>query len=63
MLLNQEQVVLEFNNSIKLCGYVKSFQLINDSVLYGYIIFVSENRIDNNVIYKDIVNILIDYIN
>lgn len=63
LLLNQEQVVLEFNNSIKLCGYVKSFQLINDSVLYGYIIFVSENRIDNNVIYKDIVNILIDYIN
>ena len=32
-------------------------------VLYGYIIFVSESRIDNNVIYKDIVNILIDYIN
>lgn len=63
LLLNQEKVELEFNNNIKLCGYVKSFQLINDSVLYGYIVFVSDEKIDNNEIYKDIVNILIDYIN
>ena len=63
LLLNQEKVELEFNNNIKLCGYVRSFQLINDSVLYGYIVFVSDEKIDNNEIYKDIVNILIDYIN
>lgn len=63
LLLNQEKVALEFNNNIKLCGYVRSFQLINDSVLYGYIVFVSDEKIDNNEIYKDIVNILIDYIN
>lgn len=63
LLLNQEKVELEFNNNIKLCGYVRSFQLITDSVLYGYIVFVSDEKIDNNEIYKDIVNILIDYIN
>lgn len=63
LLLNQEKVELEFNNNIKLCRYVRSFQLINDSVLYGYIVFVSDEKIDNNEIYKDIVNILIDYIN
>lgn len=63
LLLNQEKLELEFDNCFKICGYVRCFQLINDSILYGYIIFVSEEKIDNNEIYKDIVSLLIDYIN
>lgn len=61
-LINQDQKELLFDNDIRVNGYIKTFQLIRDSNLYGYIVFVSDKLKDDIDIYKDITNILLDII-
>lgn len=61
-LINQDQKELLFDNDIKVNGYIKTYQLIRDSNLYGYIVFVSDKLKDDIDIYKDITNILLDII-
>ncbi len=61
-LINQDQKELLFDNDIRVNGYIKTYQLIRDSNLYGYIVFVSDKLKDDIDIYKDITNILLDII-
>ena len=61
-LINQDQRELLFENDIRVNGYIKTYQLIRDSNLYGYIVFVSDKLKDDIDIYKDITNILLDII-
>ena len=61
-LINQDQRELLFENDIRVNGYIKTYQLIRDSNLYGYIVFVSDKLKDDVDIYKDITNILLDII-
>lgn len=61
-LINQDKKELVFDNEIKVNGYIKTYQLIRDSNLYGYIVFVSDKLKDDIDIYKDITNILLDII-
>ena len=56
-----DQEYIELNN-IK--GYVKKYQLIYDSNLYGEVIFVlKDNNLKELSLLKDIVNIILDYVN
>ena len=41
-LISQDQKELLFENDIRVNGYIKTYQLIRDSNLYGYIVFVSD---------------------
>ena len=61
-LISQDQKELLFENDIRVNGYIKTYQLIRDSNLYGYIVFVSDKLKENIDIYKDITNILLDII-
>lgn len=61
-LINQDQKELLFENDIRVNGYIKTYQLIRDSNLYGYIVFVSDKLKEDIDIYKDITNILLDII-
>lgn len=61
-LINQDQKELLFDNDIRVNGYIKTYQLIRDSNLYGYIVFVSDKLKEDIDIYKDITNILLDII-
>ena len=61
-LNNQEYLEMLVNKSFYLKGYIKSYQLIYDSNLYGSIVFVLDNKLDGygNQI-SDIVTIIMDY--
>lgn len=61
-LISQDQKELLFENDIRVNGYIKTYQLIRDSNLYGYIVFVSDKLKGDIDIYKDITNILLDII-
>lgn len=61
-LISQDQKELLFENDIRVNGYIKTYQLIRDSNLYGYIVFVSDKLKEDIDIYKDITNILLDII-
>ena len=63
-LNNQEYLEINISDNVYLKGYIKSYQLIYDSNLYGTVVFVLKNRIDSyNNLLNDIVNILLDFIN
>ena len=62
-LNNQEYLEKKVSDDIILKGYIKSYQLIYDSNLYGSIIFMLKDKlISYNDILNDIVNILLDFI-
>ena len=57
----EDQEYIELNN-VK--GYVKKYQLIYDSNQYGEVIFVlKDNNLKELSMLKDIVNIILDYVN
>ena len=62
-LNNQEYLEVKIKDDIYLKGYIKSYQLIYDSNLYGTITFVLKDKITTyNDILSDIVNIILEYI-
>lgn len=62
-LNNQEYLEVKIKDDIYLKGYIKSYQLIYDSNLYGSITFVLKDKITTyNDILNDIVNIILEFI-
>ena len=62
-LNNQEYLEVKIDNNYILNGYIKSYQLIYDSNLFGNIVFVLKDKITTyNDILNDIVNIILEFI-
>ena len=61
LINNQEYVEINTNGSL-IKGYKKTYQLIYDSILYGTVIFIVNNKLSNIEVLKDVVNLLLDYI-
>ena len=61
LINNQDYVEINTNGSL-IKGYKKTYQLIYDSVLYGTVIFIVNNKLSNVDVLKDVVNLLLDYI-
>ena len=62
-LNNQEYLEVKISDNYILKGYIKSYQLIYDSNLFGNIVFVLKDKITTyNDILNDIVNIILEFI-
>ena len=62
-LNNQDYLEVQINDDDYLKGYIKSYQLIYDSNLYGNIIFVLNDRINSyGDLLFDIVNNILNFI-
>ena len=62
-LNNQEYVEIKLKDDIYLKGYIKTYQLIYDSNMYGSILFIlEESYIKKQELLNDIVKIIIDLI-
>ncbi len=60
---NSDKLDLEIIDGLKLSGFVRSFHLINDSNLYGDIVFILNDSLNNKLdLLKSIVKIILDLI-
>ena len=61
---NQDLTECKIDNEVILKGYLKNYQLIYDSNLYGSILFVLDEPIEKKQeLLSDIVNLILEFIN